>query len=52
MPDGRRGFTRGTEEAAGHPEKADAVLKTGGTFVDCSRFQGDILDGRGDWKGA
>ena len=22
------------EEAAGHPDKADAVLKTGGTFVD------------------
>jgi tetratricopeptide (TPR) repeat protein len=40
------------EEAAGHPEKADAVLKTGGTFLDCYRFHGDILDGRGDWKGA
>jgi tetratricopeptide (TPR) repeat protein len=40
------------EEAAGHPDKADAVLKTGGTFVDCYRFHGDILDGRGDWKGA
>jgi tetratricopeptide (TPR) repeat protein len=40
------------EEAAGHPDKADAVLKTGGTFVDCYRFRGDILDGRGDWKSA
>jgi tetratricopeptide (TPR) repeat protein len=40
------------EEAAGHPDKADAVLKTGGTFVDCYRFRGDILDGRGDWPGA
>jgi Flp pilus assembly protein TadD len=40
------------EEAAGHPEKADAVLKTAGTFVDCYRFSADILDGRGDWKGA
>jgi tetratricopeptide (TPR) repeat protein len=40
------------EEAAGHPEKADAVLKTGGTYVDCYRFHADILDGRGDWKGA
>jgi tetratricopeptide (TPR) repeat protein len=41
-----------TEEAAGHPDKADAVLNTGGTFVDCYRFRGDILDGRGDWKDA
>ena len=40
------------EEAAGHPDKADAVLKTGGTFVDCYRFRADILDGRGDWTGA
>ena len=41
-----------TEEAAGHPDKADALLKTAGTFVDCYRFHGDILDGRGDWAGA
>jgi tetratricopeptide (TPR) repeat protein len=40
------------EEAAGHPEKADAVLKTAGTFLDCYRFRGDILDGRSDWAGA
>jgi tetratricopeptide (TPR) repeat protein len=40
------------EEAAGHPDKADAVLKTGGTFVDCYRFRGDILDHRGDWSAA
>jgi len=40
------------EEAAGHSDKADAVLRTGGTFIDCYRFHGDILDGRGDWKGA
>jgi tetratricopeptide (TPR) repeat protein len=40
------------EEAAGHPDKADAVLKAGGTFVDCYRFRADILDGRGDWVGA
>jgi tetratricopeptide (TPR) repeat protein len=40
------------EEAAGRPDKADAVLKTAGTFVDCYRFRGDILDGRGDWVGA
>ena len=40
------------EEAAGHPEKADAVLKSAGAFVDCYRFRSDILDGRGDWAGA
>ena len=40
------------EEAAGHPDKADALLKTAGTFVDCYRFRADILDGRGDWAGA
>jgi tetratricopeptide (TPR) repeat protein len=40
------------EEAAGHPNRADAVLKTAGTFVDCYRFRADILDGRGDWVGA
>jgi len=40
------------EEAAGHPEKADAVLDSGGTFVDCYRFRGDILDHRGNWAGA
>ena len=40
------------EEAAGHPEKADAVLKSAGTFVDCYRFRADILAGRGDWRGA
>src|ERR1700722_6474744 len=40
------------EEAATHRDLADAVLKTGGTYVDCYRFHGGILDGRGDWKGA
>jgi tetratricopeptide (TPR) repeat protein len=40
------------EEAAGHPEKSDAVLKTAGTFVDCYRFRADVLDGRSDWSGA
>jgi tetratricopeptide (TPR) repeat protein len=40
------------EEAAGHPDKADALLKTAGTFVDCYRFRADIIDGRGDWPGA
>jgi tetratricopeptide (TPR) repeat protein len=40
------------EEAAGHPDKADAVLKTAGSFVDCYRFRADIVDGRGDWTSA
>ncbi|HEX2790449.1 MAG TPA: tetratricopeptide repeat protein [Steroidobacteraceae bacterium] len=40
------------EEAAGHPDKADAVLKTAGTFVDCYRFRADIMNSRGDWSGA
>jgi tetratricopeptide (TPR) repeat protein len=40
------------EEAAGHPDKADAVLKAAGTFLDCYRFRADILDRRGDWSGA
>jgi tetratricopeptide (TPR) repeat protein len=41
-----------TEEAAGHHDRADVALQTGGTFVDCYRFRADILDARGDWSGA
>jgi tetratricopeptide (TPR) repeat protein len=40
------------EEAAGHPDKADVLLKSAGTFVDCYRFRADILDGRGNWPAA
>jgi tetratricopeptide (TPR) repeat protein len=40
------------EEAAGHPDKADALLKSAGTFVDCYRFRADVIDGRGNWPGA
>ena len=40
------------EEAAGRPDKADAVLKASGTYVDCFRFRADILDHRGDWGAA
>jgi len=40
------------DEAAGHPDKADAALEAGGHYVDCFRFRGDILDHRGDWAGA
>ena len=40
------------EELAGHPDKADAVLKAGEHYVDCTRFRGDILGRRGDWAGA
>jgi tetratricopeptide (TPR) repeat protein len=40
------------EEEAGHPDRADAVIRNGEHFVDCQRFRGDILDHRGDWPGA
>jgi tetratricopeptide (TPR) repeat protein len=40
------------EEAAGHTDKADAVLNAAGSYVDCYRFRADILDGRGDWPDA
>jgi tetratricopeptide (TPR) repeat protein len=40
------------EEMAGHPDKADAILKTTGSYVDCYRFRGDILDHRGNWSAA
>jgi tetratricopeptide (TPR) repeat protein len=40
------------EEAAGHPDRADAAIKAGGHFVDCIRFKADILDRRGDWPAA
>jgi tetratricopeptide (TPR) repeat protein len=40
------------EEAAGQPDKADAVLRSAGSFVDCYRFRGDILDHRSDWPAA
>jgi tetratricopeptide (TPR) repeat protein len=40
------------EEAAGHPDKADAVLKAAGAYVDCYRFRGDILDLRDEWAEA
>ncbi len=42
------------EEAAGHPDRADAILALPGAehLVDCQRFRGDILDHRGDWAGA
>lgn len=40
------------EEAAGHPDRADAAIKAGGHFVDCYRFKADSLDHRGDWPAA
>jgi tetratricopeptide (TPR) repeat protein len=40
------------EEAAGHPDKADAVLKAGGHFLDCYRYRADILAQRGQWEAA
>src|ERR1700733_3448238 len=43
-----------TYQKTGQPGKADAALNAVGklTFVDCSRFRGDVLDLRGDWAGA
>jgi hypothetical protein len=35
------------EEAAGNPQKADAVLDEAGSHVDCYRFRADGLDFRG-----
>lgn len=52
IPTRLRCWVARAEEAAGRTDKADAVLKTAGAFVDCYRFRGDILDGRGDWAGA
>jgi tetratricopeptide (TPR) repeat protein len=40
------------EAAAGRPEKADLVLGSAGSYVDCYRFRADVLDDRGDWEGA
>ncbi len=45
-------FAAPATEAAGHPDKADEVLRKAGRFVDCFRFRADILAGRGDWNGA
>ncbi len=39
-------------EMAGHPEQADALLNSAGTYVDCYRFRADILDHRGHWPEA
>ena len=39
-------------EAAGHRDKADAILAMSPGFVDCYRFRADIADHRGDWTGA
>ena len=39
-------------DSAGDAAQADAILKSARPYVDCRRFQGDILDRRGDWPGA
>ena len=38
-------------EAASKPAETDSLLQSG-TFVDCYRYSGDIMDGRNDWAGA
>jgi tetratricopeptide (TPR) repeat protein len=47
-------FAALTYEKTGQPAKADAALVPVGkfTFVDCYRFQGDLLDLRGNWAAA
>jgi tetratricopeptide (TPR) repeat protein len=41
-------------QAAHQSAKIEAVFAAVGslTFVDCTRFKGDLLDARGDWAGA
>ncbi len=47
-----------TYEKTGQPAKAQAALDAPqkavgvGTFVNCDRFRGDVLELRGDWPGA
>jgi tetratricopeptide (TPR) repeat protein len=43
-----------TYEKSGQSAKTDAALKpfNNGTYMDCDRFRGDVLDLRGDWAGA
>jgi pentatricopeptide repeat protein len=43
-----------TYEKTGQSQKADAALNAVGTFTfpDCYAFRADLLDLRGDWKGA
>jgi tetratricopeptide (TPR) repeat protein len=47
-------FAAVSYEKTGQPAKADAALKPfgNGTFVDCDRFKGDVLELRSDWAGA
>ena len=47
-------FAAVTYQKTGQPKKAEAALRPygNGTFVDCYRFRGDVLDMRGDWSGA
>ena len=40
------------EQAAGHPDRADAEFAAGGHVLDCWRFHADALDDRGDWAAA
>jgi tetratricopeptide (TPR) repeat protein len=41
-------------QKSNQPAKADAALRPfgGGTYLDCYRYRGDVLDLRGDWPGA
>jgi tetratricopeptide (TPR) repeat protein len=47
-----------TYQKTAQPTKADAALEASmktvgiGTYIDCYRFKGDVLELRGDWAGA
>jgi tetratricopeptide (TPR) repeat protein len=38
--------------AAGMHAQAEKALNDGGTFVDCYRFRGDLLEAQGKWEAA
>lgn len=40
------------QEEAKLRKEADQTLRKAGSYVNCLRFRGDILDRRGDWKNA
>jgi tetratricopeptide (TPR) repeat protein len=39
-------------QGTGDHDRADSIFSQSGSYADCDRFCGDILDGRADWPGA